>query len=98
MLPKLRDAGIDGIEAWHPNCSAHESERFSALAKANGFCISAGSDYHGEGLRSRKLGESSGGKKNTANLFDFSPLAGTLTGELAQLTQMLGTAQQGQSK
>jgi predicted metal-dependent phosphoesterase TrpH len=89
MLPKLREAGIDGIEAWHPNCTAHESERFTALAKANGFCVSAGSDYHGEGMRSRKLGESSGGQKNAASLFDLSPLEASLTGELAHLAAML---------
>jgi predicted metal-dependent phosphoesterase TrpH len=92
MLPKLREAGIDAIEAWHPNCTVHESERFTALAKANGFCVSAGSDYHGEGRRARKLGESSGGKKITAALYDFSPVAAGLTGELAGLAEMLREA------
>jgi predicted metal-dependent phosphoesterase TrpH len=75
ILSKLREAGIDGIEAWHPLTTVHESERLVSLARPLGLCVSAGSDYHGEGRRNRKLGFTSDGTKITADLFDFSPLA-----------------------
>jgi predicted metal-dependent phosphoesterase TrpH len=94
ILSKLREEGIDGIEAWHPLTSVHESERLVSLAKPLGFCVSAGSDYHGEGRRDRKLGFCSGGIKITANLFDFSPLAASrktmCSGNLHELFRLLG--------
>ncbi|MDR2865592.1 MAG: PHP domain-containing protein [Spirochaetaceae bacterium] len=74
ILEKLREAGLDGIEAWHPLVSEHESRRLVGMAEPLGLCITAGSDYHGEGRRDRRLGESSGGIKISADLFDFSPL------------------------
>jgi predicted metal-dependent phosphoesterase TrpH len=75
FLPRARDAGLDGIEAWHPNASVHESERLVALAREAGLCISAGSDYHGEGRRDRHLGMAGGDTKIVASLLDFTPLA-----------------------
>jgi predicted metal-dependent phosphoesterase TrpH len=92
IFVKLREAGIDGIEAWHPLTTVHESERLIRLARPLGFCISAGSDYHGEGRRDRKLGFSSGGIKITKDLFDFSPLAAspdTYGDNLRELFRML---------
>jgi hypothetical protein len=75
LLPRLAAAGLDGVEAWHPNTTVHESERLVALAAASGLCVSAGSDYHGEGRRDRKLGRASGDIKITANLFNVTPRA-----------------------
>jgi len=73
ILKKLKALGLDGIEAWHPLCTVKESRRYCAMAADLGLCVSAGSDYHGEGRRERSLGRSSGGIKITRDLFRGRP-------------------------
>lgn len=51
----FKKTGLDGIEAYHPIASKHESERLCALANEFDFYISAGSDFHG-GRRDREIG------------------------------------------
>jgi predicted metal-dependent phosphoesterase TrpH len=88
IFVKLKAEGLDGMEAWHPMTTAHEAHRLSSIAKKLGLCTTAGSDYHGEGRRDRKLGLSAGGTKNTRALFDFSPvipLLDTFDGNLRKL-------------
>jgi predicted metal-dependent phosphoesterase TrpH len=92
ILQKLREAGLDGLEAWHPITTVHESRRLLSLAQPLGLCITAGSDFHGEGRRDRTLGLSSGNTKITSSLCDFSPLAGaldTFDGSLRELIAAL---------
>ncbi|GMO29392.1 MAG: PHP domain-containing protein [Termitinemataceae bacterium] len=67
VLTHLKKAGLDGIEAWHPISTKHEAKRFCALAAEFDFCISAGSDFHGD-RRDRKLGRCCDGIEITDKL------------------------------
>jgi predicted metal-dependent phosphoesterase TrpH len=53
LLRYFRKAGIEGLEAWHPGARAAECARFEALAGKAGLFVTAGSDFHGEGVRAR---------------------------------------------
>jgi predicted metal-dependent phosphoesterase TrpH len=59
----LKEKGLDGIEAWHPNATMHVCRRYEEMAADLGLCITAGSDYHGERRADRKLGYTAGGIK-----------------------------------
>lgn len=53
-VPEFRDAGVDGLEAYHSTCSPLHCEHLAKIAMDNRMCISGGSDYHGE--NTKKLG------------------------------------------
>ena len=56
--------GVQGLEAFHPGARVTECLRLEELAHKIGFFVTAGSDFHGEKIRSdRKLGYTCGGKK-----------------------------------
>ncbi len=64
VLTRIRDAGVEGFEAWHPGARVGEAIRLEELARKLGCFVTAGSDFHGEGVRAdRRLGKTSGGKK-----------------------------------
>jgi len=63
LIKKLKDRGLDGLEAWHPTAKVSACKRLEELGKKLGLCITAGSDFHGEGRPDRKLGITSGGRK-----------------------------------
>jgi predicted metal-dependent phosphoesterase TrpH len=46
-LPRLRDAGLEGIEVYYPNYPRHTSRRLLALAIEYGLLPTGGSDFHG---------------------------------------------------
>jgi len=46
-LPRLRDAGLEGIEAYYPHCPRGISRQLLTLAVQYGLLISGGSDFHG---------------------------------------------------
>jgi predicted metal-dependent phosphoesterase TrpH len=62
-LQKLKGKGLDGVEAWHPNATVHACKRYEAIAVHLGLCVTAGSDYHGEWSKGRKLGRTADGLK-----------------------------------
>lgn len=63
--------GIEGIEAWHPGARVGEAMRLEELARRLGCFVTAGSDFHGEGVRAdRHLGKTSGGKKIEDRFWD----------------------------
>ena len=77
LIGSLKDQGLDGLEAWHPTSKVQECRRLEDLAKSLGLYITAGSDFHGEIRRDRKLGITAGGKKIERSLLDaIPPLAG----------------------
>jgi predicted metal-dependent phosphoesterase TrpH len=47
VIPELRRVGIAGIEACHPAHSEEQTQAFSALAEAEGWVATGGSDFHG---------------------------------------------------
>ena len=56
------DAGLDGLEAWHPGADPASCRKLEELAQRRGLKVSAGSDFHGENRPDRELGLTSGGK------------------------------------
>lgn len=38
--------GIDGLEAYHPSHNEEQTDKYAALAEANGLAITGGSDFH----------------------------------------------------
>ena len=54
-LPRLRDAGLEGLEVYYPHYARAVSRRLLALAVEHGLLIAGGSDYHG-GMLSNGLG------------------------------------------
>lgn len=64
MIKKYSEQGIVGLEAFHPGARVTECLRLEELAKKLNLIVTAGSDFHGEKIRSdRRLGHTCGGKK-----------------------------------
>ena len=61
-LEEIREAGVEGLEAWHPSVNKRKAERLIHLAEKMGFFITGGSDYHGDLRKDRALGQSSDGR------------------------------------
>lgn len=55
-LARLREAGLDGVEALYQANTPGENEEFSRIAKKLGFVLSAGSDFHGANKPTIPLG------------------------------------------
>ena len=63
-LENFYERGVMGLEAFHPGARVTECLRLEELARKIGFFVTAGSDFHGEKVRSdRRLGHTCGGKK-----------------------------------
>lgn len=64
VMEDLKARGIVGLEAYHPGARVSECQRLEELARELGFVVSAGSDYHGEAVRTdRRIGHTCGGFK-----------------------------------
>ena len=63
LIKRLKDNGLDGLEAWHPNTKISSCRRLEALGKKLELRITAGSDFHGEARPDRRLGITAGGRK-----------------------------------
>jgi len=55
ILGDLKEAGLSGLECYHPDQSREQSARFLQLAEQFGFCISRGSDFHGSAFSGSDL-------------------------------------------
>jgi predicted metal-dependent phosphoesterase TrpH len=47
ILPELRAAGLNAIEAYHSDHTASQTARYLELAKQHGLWVTGGSDFHG---------------------------------------------------
>lgn len=47
ILPKLVDAGLMGIEVYHPNCYASKQKKLLEYCQHYGLLATGGTDYHG---------------------------------------------------
>lgn len=56
-IEKFADAGLDGIEVWHPRHSFHDRETFLRVATRLDLVPSGGSDYHGPDLGDAEVGQ-----------------------------------------
>ncbi|MFC2015678.1 PHP domain-containing protein [Chloroflexota bacterium] len=54
-LPRLRDAGLAGIEVYYPFYPRHACRQLLAMATEHGLLATGGSDYHG-GMLGKSLG------------------------------------------
>lgn len=64
VMISIRDKGVEGLEAYHPGARKSECYRLEELARKLGMFVTAGSDFHGKGVRAdRHLGKTVGGKK-----------------------------------
>lgn len=53
-------AGVDGLEAWHPQHDRDEQRRWAGLAEHAGLLVTGGSDYHGSHKPGIALGTGDG--------------------------------------
>lgn len=55
-LPGWVDAGLDGIEAYHASHAEADARRFDRMARGLGLLVTGGSDCHGQGPESARIG------------------------------------------
>jgi len=64
VIEQIHSRGVAGLEAWHPGIRAGEAYRLEELARKFDMFVTAGSDFHGKGVRAdRHLGRTSGDKR-----------------------------------
>ncbi|HEX3748709.1 MAG TPA: PHP domain-containing protein [Bryobacteraceae bacterium] len=56
LMPELREAGLNAIEAYHSDHDAEHTARYLALAEQYGMRVTGGSDFHGDVKPGVKLG------------------------------------------
>jgi 3',5'-nucleoside bisphosphate phosphatase len=76
LIKSLKEKGLDGIEAWHPSAKVSSCKRLEEQGRKLGLYITAGSDFHGEARKDRKLGFTAGGKKISESLLEDIPALG----------------------
>jgi predicted metal-dependent phosphoesterase TrpH len=75
LVGRLRELGLDGIEAWHPTAKPGICKRLDGLGRSFHLYITAGSDFHGSARPERALGYTAGGRKiDDVFLADIPPL------------------------
>ena len=47
LIPELIEAGLDGLEVWHPRNSEEDTVKLLEIAKKNNLLTTGGSDFHG---------------------------------------------------
>jgi 3',5'-nucleoside bisphosphate phosphatase len=62
-IEKWKEAGLDGIEAYHSNLKYRQSIWYEKIANELDLVVTAGSDFHGKHRPDRKLGYTSSGMK-----------------------------------
>jgi hypothetical protein len=60
LLPEMRDAGLNAIEAYHSDHSPEASRLYVELARQHGLLITGGSDFHGSAKPGLELGTGRG--------------------------------------
>lgn len=63
LVPKLKDMGFWGIEAYHPAHSDGQCREYESIAKSHGLFITAGSDFHGAAKPKVAIGQEQRGGK-----------------------------------
>ncbi len=56
FLGSMKEAGLNAIEAFHPDQTAADSARYLELARRYGFAVTGGSDFHGSNKVGTRLG------------------------------------------
>ncbi len=72
LLDELIEAGLDGVEVWHPDNSPEETEKLIEIAKKNNLLMTGGSDFHGlYNSRITKIGSYSTPDENLTELLNY---------------------------
>jgi 3',5'-nucleoside bisphosphate phosphatase len=67
-IAEFARAGLDALEAYHPDHTADDTERFLRLAREHGMTVTGGSDFHGDNKPGVEVG---GGVKNGLRIPDW---------------------------
>jgi len=78
LIKSFKEKGLDGIEAWHPSTKVSYCRRLEELGRKLGLYITAGSDFHGEARKDRKLGFTAGGRKISEAFLEEIPALGAI--------------------
>jgi len=78
LIKSFKEKGLDGIEAWHPSTKVSSCKRLEELGRKLDLYITAGSDFHGEARRDRKLGITAGGRKISEKYLEDIPTLGAI--------------------
>lgn len=71
VLTDIKNKGVEGLEAFHPGARNSECFRLEEAAARLGMFVTAGSDFHGKGVRAdRHLGKTAGGRKIEDRFWD----------------------------
>jgi hypothetical protein len=70
LVRRLREWGLDGIEAYYPEHTQAMTRDFVALADKLGLALSGGSDFHGAAKPSIRLGVGKGGLRIPYKILD----------------------------
>ncbi len=62
-LTPLLEAGIDGIEVYHPDMTEAQSDEVLKFAQQHDLLVSGGSDFHGRNKPRNRLGRAHGARK-----------------------------------
>ena len=73
MIQALKDRGLRGLEAWHPNAKPMSCRRLEELGRSLGLYITEGSDFHGTARADRQLGHSNRGRKISDAVLEAIP-------------------------
>jgi predicted metal-dependent phosphoesterase TrpH len=73
LIKVLKDLGLAGIEAWHPNAKPRLCRRLEELGRDLGLYITEGSDFHGTTRPGRELGCSHKGRKISDAVLEAIP-------------------------
>ncbi len=57
LIPEMVRSGLDGLEAYYPNCSMEVANFYVGLAAKHGLIVTGGSDAHGKGKTSTYIGK-----------------------------------------
>lgn len=56
-IPEMAEAGLDGLEVWHPKHEPGHNRRFLDLARELDLVATGGSDYHGRRVGDARVGQ-----------------------------------------
>ncbi|HWP68173.1 MAG TPA: PHP domain-containing protein [Rectinemataceae bacterium] len=61
LMDEWKEAGIEGVEAYHPTAKLGQCRILETMARERGFLVTAGSDYHNREKPECGLGKTAGG-------------------------------------
>ncbi len=64
LITELMEAGLAGLEAFHPSASRQQAPMIESMARSMGLLVTGGSDYHGDQNCSTRMGRMPSGWKN----------------------------------